>query len=808
MPLIYLCLAWLAGIISGAIIDLPAWTPALSLPFFAAAVFSRTRRKTLIVAGLCLLALAGGILRYRATVQTVDNTQLQFYNETKDLTVEGMVDSPPEIRGQSLSFRFSSRRITADGTTNDIKGDALVRLPFYRELHYGDILQLRGRLETPQQFDDFDYRGYLSNQRIYTIINYPGVKALQTGAGFLPLAWIYAAREKLAEGLSSCLPEPQGSLAQAILLGLRGSLPGSLVQSFYNTGTTHLIAISGLNLTIVLGIVLSLSTWLLGRRNRLYIWISLSFIWLYALLTGLPATMVRSAFMGSAFLIAELLGRQRNGLPALSLAAVSMLAIDPLVLRDVSFQLSFLSMLGLVLIAPSLIRFSSPADEEDNRYVLWLKKAAVISFGTTLAAILATLPVTAMNFHSFSLVSLPATFFAMPAFPAIMLTSMLTSAAGLIWHPLGLITGWIAWLFLSYFLLIVSLFSAVPAAAVSGISLQPWQVAAYYACLAIIILAVFKRDSVKSAWDSLVNALKGIISAVRQAPLQSYIYPVITLLLGANLLVWTAVAMLPDGKLHVAILDVGQGESILIRTPDGRNILVDAGPDPLSACSQLGRQLPFWDRSIDLLILTQLQSDHTAGAMQLMRKYEVKNLALPPVSSDAALNKEIIKTADELHVKQVCLHAGQQLYVGKGLGLAVLNPPEKGFSGTDDDINNNSLALRLSYNNVSFLLTADISADAEHYMVMDRADLPSTVLKVAHHGSRNSTSPEFLKTASPRIAVISVGAQNRFGHPAGEVLERLQAQTGNKVFTTAGNGTVEFISDGNRLWYRVEKAPE
>jgi competence protein ComEC len=805
MPLIYLCLSWVAGIVAGAVIDLPAWTLALSLPLFIAAVFTRNRRRGLILAGLCLLALAGGVLRYRATVQPVDDTQLRFYNEARDVTVEGMVDGPPEVRGQSLSFRFSSKRITSDGTAREIKGDALVRLPFYRELHYGDILQLRGSLETPQKFDDFDYRGYLASQRIYTIINYPGVRTLQTSAGFPPMAWIYSAREKLADSLSSCLPGPQGSLAQAILLGLRGSLPETLVQSFYNTGTTHLIAISGLNLTIVLGIVLSLSIWLLGRRNRYYIWISLAFIWLYTLLTGLPATMVRSAVMGSAFLLAELLGRQRNGLPALSLAAVIMLAVDPLVLRDVSFQLSFLSMLGLVMISPSLIKFSSPAEEAGNRYLLWLRKAAVVSFGTTLAAILATLPVTAMNFHSFSLVSLPATFFAMPAFPGIMVTSMLTAAAGLIWHPLGLITGWVTWLFLSYFLLIVNVFSAVPSAVVTGLSLQPWHAAAYYAGLALTILAIFKRDSVRQAWERLANSFQRLLSAVSQLQLQSHIFTIILVLSVVNLLVWAAIAVLPDGKLHVSVLDVGQGESILIRTPDGRNVVIDAGPDPLQACSQLGRQLPFWDRTIDLLVLTQLQSDHTAGAMQLMRKYNVKCLALPPVSSDATLSKEIIKTAGEEHVRQVCLHAGQQLYLGRGLGLAVLNPPEKIFYGTDDDINNNSLVLKLSYNSVNFLLTADISADAEHYLTMERADLQSEVLKVAHHGSRGSTSREFLKAVSPAVAVVSVGAENRFGHPAAEVMEKLKAQTGRSAFTTAVNGTVEFVSDGNRLWCRVEK---
>ncbi len=805
MPLIGFCFAWLGGSVLGIFFNLPMWTLVLSLPLLAAAVFLPRQRRGLILAGLCLLALSGGALRYRATIPAMDGSSLHYYNGRGNAVIEGMIESPPEVRGQSLSFRFSSTKVTLEGRTYNVKGDALVRLPFYRDMHYGDVLRLTGRLETPQQFDDFDYRGYLSNQHIYTVINYPGVQTLQTGAGFPPLAWVYAARERLAESLSFCLPGPQGPLAQAILLGLRGGLPDSLLQSFYATGTTHLIAISGLNLTIVLGIVLSLSVRLLGRRNRLYIWISLAFIWLYTFLTGLPPTMVRAALMGSVFLLAEMLGRQRTGITALSLAAAIMLAADPLVLHDISFQLSFLSMLGLVLISPWLIRYASPAVKAGNRYLQWSRQAVAITFGTTLAAIIATWPVTAAAFHTFSLVSLPATFFAMPAFPAIMVTSMLTAAADLVWHPLGILFGWAAWLFLSYFLLVVQVFSAIPAATVTDLILQPWQIIIYYVTLCLGIFAFLRRDLTARAWATAKNAFTHLITQIRNIRPQRVALPAIAILLTANILVWTALVMLPDGRLHVIILDVGQGDSILIRTPQGRNILVDAGPDPLAACTQIGRRLPFWDRSIDLLVLTQYQSDHTAGALQIMKKYDVRCLASPPFYTDNALSREVLNTAAAKQIRQVALVTGRQIQLGEGLGLAVLNPPTPPFNGTADDINNNSLALRLAYKNISFLLTADIEAEAEHRLVMDRADLRSTVLKVAHHGSRSSSSQEFLSIVSPRCAVVSAGAENRFGHPSVEVMQRLKAQPGTKVFTTAINGSVEFISDGERLWYSVEK---
>ncbi len=805
MPLIYLCLAWLAGITVGPAIEAQAWMLALSLPVFVLAALLPSHRRPLILVGLCMLALSGGLLRYRATIPIVDDTCLQYYNCTGPAVIEGRVESTPEIKGQSLTFRFSANQVTLGGKMTEVRGDALVYLPFYKDLSYGDVLRLSGKLETPPQFDDFDYRGYLAGQHIYSIINYPGVQTLTTGTGFTPLAWIYAARNRLGESLTSCLPGTTGLLAQAILLGMRGGLPDSLVHDFYLTGTTHLIAISGLNLTIVLGIVLTLSVWLLGRRNRLYIWISLAFIWLYTLLTGLPPTMVRAAFMGSVFLLAELLGRQRTGITALFLAAALMLAIDPGVLHDVSFQLSVLSMLGLVLISPWLIRVVSPAEDKGNRHLTRFKKVSATSFGTTLAAILSTWPVTALNFHSFSLASLPATFFAMPAFPGIILTSMLTAITGLIWQPLGIAAGWIAWVFLQYFLLVVDIFAAIPVAAIGSLALQPWQAIADYILLAIIALLIFRRDLAQSAWKALQNLAVNIWQAIIGIRLKSYITPVFVALGIANILVWSAFAVLPDGKLHVSILDVGQGDSILIRTPEGSDILVDAGPDPLAACTQLGRQLPFWDRDIDMLILTQCQSDHIAGAVQIMHKYNIKYLALPAVNFDTQLGQAIIKTAGEKGVETVRLSEGRQIYLGKGLGLAVLNPPREPLCGTDDDINNNSLVLRLSYEDMAFLLTADIATDAERRLLMDRADLSSQVLKVAHHGSRSSTTQEFLAAVSPSAVAISVGECNRFGHPAGEVVERLNAQTGGRTFTTMANGTIEFITDGQRLWYRLEK---
>jgi len=810
MPLLYISAAFLTGLLIGPLSAWPKWMLAVPAPLFLCAIFIPGHRKVLTIAAVCLLALAGGALRYQSSLHTLDNTMLQYYNGRGDTKVTGTIDSYPQVKGSSLEFKFSASEISVSGNVTSISGNALVLVPFYSQLHYGDRLELYGKPGTPQQFEDFDYEGFLANQGINSVIYYPRSVLLDAGGGIAPMAWIYGLRERLAASLSACLPEPQGSLASAILLGLRGSLPDSLLQSFYATGTTHLIAISGMNLTIVLGMIFAAAIWFFGRRNGLYIWISLSLIWLYTILTGLPATMVRATIMGSVFLLAELLGRQRSGTAALALAGALMAAVDPAVLRDVSFQLSFLSMLGLIYITPYLTSFAGPPRAgKGSKYAYYLKAIMVISFGASIAAVAATWPITAMNFHAFSLVSAPATVFAMPSFPGIIITSMITSIAGIIWQPLGIVIGWAAWLLLSYFLLVVQVFSSIPVAYIQNVQLQPWQAIAYYVLLVSLLICLNYRQGVVDFIKSLYLKARAGLASLQPDTFRPLLPWLLALLLTSNILVWTAFLTLPDGKLHVTVFDVGQGEAILIRTPDGQNILVDSGPDPIITCAQLGNILPFCDRKIELLILTQLQADHISGTLDLLRKYDIGSAGLPPLSSKALLPTEIINELNTRNVRLYTLHEGMQLNPGRDIRMEVLNPPAALFSGTSDDINNNSIVLRLVYGDVSFLLTADIEMDAERLLAGSRADLRSSVLKVAHHGSRGSNSDEFLAIVDPSAAVISAGAINRFSHPHKETLDRLRAVlAGSNIFVTSTRGNVEFITDGRQLWYRAEKTAD
>ena len=289
---------------------------------------------------------------------------------------------------------------------------------------------------------------------------------------------------------------------------------------------------------------------------------------------------------------------------------------------------------------------------------------------------------------------------------------------------------------------------------------------------------------------------------------------VIVPLAAVAVLVWVAAAMVPQGgDLSVSFLDVGQGDSILITGPSGQRVLVDGGPSPEKVCIELGGALPFWERSINLVVLTHAHSDHVTGLVEVLRRYDVGRVlysAYYPIERAAEADydsevspayAEFCNTVAERDIECVAAQMGQTIDLGDSATIEVLNPPETFLDGTDSDVDNNAVVLRVAMGDVSFLLTSDLYWDGELYLVAERMELEGTVLKASHHGSSSSTYPAFLEAVDPQVAVVSVGVDNRFGHPTEDVMERLVEWVGDgNVHLTSERGTVTFTTDGERLW--------
>ena len=591
-------------------------------------------------------------------------------------------------------------------------------------------------------------------------------------------------------------------------------MPDDVAEDFRSTGTSHLLAISGLHVGILLFLSVGIGVWLMGRRRQLYLLLPLGAIWLYALLSGLSPSAERAAIMGSVYFLAVALGRPRSALPLLALAAGVMAGVDPPVLKHVSFQLSFTAVAGIALLASygaplwSYVRGSSiGGDGWPGILVRYLVLAAAVS----IAATLATLPLIAFNFQRIPTLGILATVLALPVLPLLLATSALAAVAGMD-HPVaGQVVGWVAWVPLEYVIWIVQLFAKVPGSTVSVPAFNGLLVWAYYVPFAVLLLLPGGPGAVRRLLRRVIPSGEGGPVAERASTARPGsnigVFPVAIvglLILTGSL--WYYVATKPDGRLHVHFLDVGQGDSVLIVTPGGGQVLVDGGPAATSAAQAVGAKIPFWDRDLDMVVLTHPDEDHFRGLVEVLKRYDVDLVLEGSRDSENPLYLEWGKVLDEKGTRSVTALQGQAILLDNGARLEVLSPPSQPIRGAGSETNNNGVVLRLAYGAVSFLLTADIEVEAEVRLLQDGLTLQSAVLKVPHHGSKTSSTSRFLSAVRPVAAVISAGADNQYGHPHPEVAARLEAMPGEvRTYLTAERGDIEFVTDGKRLWVKTER---
>ncbi len=677
-------------------------------------------------------------------------------------------------------------------------------------LRYGDTLRLSGTLERPDPIGDFDYAAWLESQGIAGVMWAKDAETIAVGGGHWTTATLHRIRGSLASALQRSIRAPESSLAQALLLGIRSELPSSVKASFRTAGMSHLLAISGLHVGIVLALALGVGAAALGSGNPLAILCAMVTIWAYAVVSGLDPPVVRAAIMGSLALAQGLTGRGMRGLTALVLAAGVMVCVDPTLLGSLSFQLSFTAMAGVIIGLPLIAMLtgaiaplsggSSAGATRWFRHVLTLLIASVVISTTTT---LATVPLIAMHFGEIPLMSVPATILAMPAMPVALVGAAATAALGVVSPWLGEPFGLLTWVPLTW---IIRVAEAMPPAMAPSGWLTPAGVGMWYGGLVALALLMSSRGMrrIASGWrrgprwrpSGVASLLVGV------APVA---------LLGTILLFTQVTATRSDGLLHVHVLDVGQGDAILVVTPEGREVLVDGGPEPGAALAALGRHLPAGDRDLDAVVVTHLDSDHAGGLIGVLDRYDTNIVIQGSASQGSALFHQWQSVLGRRQHSTVQVRAGHRVDLDSGVVLEVLNPPDGEMpSHIDYNANNLSVVMRMTYGEVSFLLTGDIEEDVERHLVDIQGErLRSDVLKVAHHGSLSSSSARFLRAVDPETAVISAGSDNRYGHPHTDVVARLATVVGNEsVFITARDGTVEYVTDGSGLWVTTHPASE
>ncbi len=692
--------------------------------------------------------------------------------------VEGLLVEPPDVRDTYTNLRLQAERIRLVGeeTYQPIRGLLLARVSFSGDWRYGDRLSLQGELVTPPVFEGFSYRDYLYRQEIYSVMDWARVETIQRGQGSKWLSAIYAFRGRALSLIYRLYPDPEASLLAGILLGVESGIPRDVAQAFRDTGTAHIIAISGFNITILAGLFSKVFSRLLGRwRGALVAGIGIA---AYTLLVGAGASVVRAAIMGGLSLFARQVGRRQDGLNSLGFTAAAMAFHDPFVLWDVSFQLSFAATLGLVLygtpsqraVAAVAGRVLPPASAQ--------RMAGLVGeyFLFTLAAQLTTLPITLYHFQRLSLSSLIANPLILPVQPAVMILSGVAVLLAMLAFPLGQIAAYLAWPFVVYTIRMVEFLGRIPGGALALGELSLSWIVLFYLALFTLTFAAHRlpverwRAVLRAARPSLVLFGLGVTTA----------------------LVWRAAYAVPDGRLHLTVLDVStaslSGDALLIQTPEGRYLLVGGGPSAPALSEALGRRLPLNHRQLDYLVIANPADEHIAALPGILERFPPNQVVWAGPTHASSSARYLQSILSEAGMQPIPTQSGQTLDLGNGAILRVLSANARGA------------VLQLEWRNFSALLP--MGMDTESLQSLPDRLAPVTALLLAESGYAPLNPPAWLERLHPQVVLLSVSPGDHHGLPSPETLEAVQDYT---LLRTDRNGWIELTTDGEQMWVEVEK---
>ena len=732
---------WLTGIAIGRFLNLPAgsFLVASGLGLLLAVVGENRLR----MVGLGTAVFFLGAWRLAVAIPDFDSSHISAHNDSfRVATLAGVVSDFPDTRDEYIGLRVSSDsiRYSDSNEPQSITGDSLVRADRFASFSYGDRVEVLGILETPPEFEDFSYRDYPARQGIFSLVANASVTTVATGEGNPIIHLLFGLRQRALDTLYSIFPDPEASLLAGILLGIESGISSEVRDAFNDTSTTHIIAISGFNITILAALVISLTGRTLGVRKGAIV--AAIVIASYTILVGADASVVRAAIMGGLVLFARFLGRVSLALASLGAAALVMTLANPYLLWDVGFQLSFAATLGLVLYAEPL------KDGFINLASRWLEPSRAKRLSTpvgefilfTFAAQITTLPLTAYHFQRLSLVSFLANPIVLPAQPPLMILGGLATMAGMIWLPLGQLFAWLAWPFPAFTIRVVDLFAAFPSAAIDlGPISFPALIGMYVLLFGGTVLLRGHRPSLPAP------SLLAILVAISVVAI----------------LTWKAVADHPDGRIHVTAFESGGS---LIETAEGRFVLVGGGDSPTALANSLGRKLPLFHRRIDWLIVPDQEIDGLAG---LPAGYTVGAVIANTDPLDGAL-AGLIQQLQARGARVVRAELGLALDLGAESRLELI-----------DDIDGN-FTLLLTSGNARIAIIPDVRST--------RASRPPELASLTGIVLPNASALGWLQDMD--VMVVVVDGPNPF-----------PSNTSNpKYLATDERGWIEMITDGENLW--------
>jgi len=710
--------------------------------------------------------------------------------------VEGVLSSSPEYASGKTRIIVDAQRIFTSGGWQQTSG--LVQLTVSGEvegLGPGDGVRVLTSLYRPYNYGnpgEFDYEGWLARRGIYVkgFVKSPGLIMRTGGGGHSVVRSLHRIREGIRAAIEGSGAANTG-LLEALITGEKSSISPSVRGDFAATGTAHLLAISGLHVGIVAFFFYGIFLFILKRSERLMLAYNVKTMALllsfapalaYAVISGLATSTQRAAVMLAAFVLTMAIGRGRDFVNSLCLAALIILAISPYALYEASFQLSFAAVVGIVYLVPLMRGLFSREREPDplasprshDRVFGYLRRVFYSRFFlpalAMAAASIATGPIVAVHFHRASFVGLLANMAVVPiatlAIPVLLLGAFVSfvwaSGAVLLINMADLLAGAVA--------SIVGFFARLPYSSLWVSTPTMLELALFY--LAVYMAANFKRG-------------------------RRYLYAagVLAALLCSDVAYWRFFNTHPV-ELRVTFISVGQGDSTLVELPGGRTMLIDGGGS-YTAGYDIGESLVapvLWQkkiRRIDYMVVSHTQLDHMGGLGFIASNFSVGELWWAGAGSLDSLGRALEKNGINTRV------------IGpEGLVLTSGGAKVEAFRPYTDpagkDLNNMSVVVRVTYGDRGFLFPGDIAGPGEAAAVARPGVITADVLKAPHHGSKYSSSPAFIEKVAPSVVVVSAGRFNAFGFPNKETLERY-AKAGLKVLRTDTGGAVTITTDGRAM---------
>jgi len=772
-PIFWLALLYIFGLIIGSFFNfqtlhliLALFVVLLFLPFVCSK-FSRFGKSLVL-----LLFLLLGLFLFTFNTGRVENSLLpRCAKSKKNVIVKGAIIGEPLKKGDKVVLDLKVSEINDGENIYSVSEKTRVNIQrgYDLELKPGQFVLVEGVPYIPSNTDSFDYKKYLLRKRIGTLFSVYPKSVTICGQN---KTFITGLREKLKTQSKMVLNPEQSALLNGILLGDRVGISDVVRDDFAKAGVAHLLAVSGLHVGIVAGIIFFLFS---GVSLPVRSVLAITGIVFYALLVGNQPSVLRASIMLIIGYFGWLFAREKDILSAISSTALILLVYDPFMIYSVGFQLSFLATLGIVFITPIV---QSALDSPFKKLNMALS--------VTLGAQLGIVPILIYYFHRLSLMTTISNLVVTPLLAPTLSMGMIASFIGLfsrcIAVPFYKLTG----LFLDFLRGAAEFFASIPGGNINLGSSSFLTVFGYYAALVGGLFYVKRK--------------KFSLNLKRLTIFSLVIFSIV---------VWFQAggSSLPK-NFTVNFLDVGQGDSILIRVPEGETILIDGGESYNCMENHL---IKLGVNKIDLLVLTHPHADHVGGLAGVVRDYNVGMVLDGGQPHTSSLYVNFLSMIEEKDVAYKIARSGQKFLIGDdrasrqaGIELIVLHPKDEFIVGTDSDLNNNSVVIKLRYGDVSFLFTGDIEEEAEKEILSGNGNLSCDVLKVPHHGSSSGCYVEFLKNVNPRVAVISVGKDNRYGHPANSTLKKLK-ELGIEIYRTDKDGTITITSDGEKIWVEKEK---